>query len=181
MSRGRAELEGSLQAYGAYLLVLARLQLDPRFRGLIDPSDAVQQTLMKAHEHREQFRGTTEAERLGWLRTILARHLADEFRRLGRGVRSLEEDLEQTSARLEQWLVAQEPSPSQHAIHQERLLRLTAALANLPEDQRTVVELHHLCGKPVSEVAETMSRTPAAVGSLLFRAMRALRAELSEV
>jgi RNA polymerase sigma-70 factor (ECF subfamily) len=181
MSRGPEELEGPLEAYRAYLLVLARLQLEPRFRGLIDPSDAVQQTLLKAHEHRRQFRGTTEAERLAWLRTILARHLADEFRRVGRGVLSLEEELEQTSVRLERWLVAQDPSPSQQAIHQERLLRLAAALARLPEEQRTVVELHHLRGRPVSEVAETMSRTPTAVGSLLFRAMRALRTELSEV
>jgi RNA polymerase sigma-70 factor (ECF subfamily) len=180
MSRGPGEPEGMLEAYQAYLLVLARLQLEPRFRGLIDPLDAVQQTLLKAHQHREQYRGTTEVERLAWLRTILARHLADEFRRLGRGVRSLEEELEQSSVRLEQWLVAQGPSPSQHAIHQERLLRLAAALAHLPEDQRTVVELHHLSGRPVSEVAEAMGRTPAAVGSLLFRAMRALRAELSE-
>jgi RNA polymerase sigma-70 factor (ECF subfamily) len=181
MSHSQVKPEGPLEAYQAYLLVLARLQLQPRLRGLVDPSDVVQQTLLKAHQHREQYRGTSEAERLAWLRTILARHLADEFRRLGRGVRSLEEALEQTSARLEQWLVAQEPSPSQHAIHQEHLLRLAAALAHLPDDQRTVVELHHLCGNPVSEVAETMSRTPAAVGSLLFRAMRALRAELSEV
>jgi RNA polymerase sigma-70 factor (ECF subfamily) len=180
MSRGRSEPEATLEAYQAYLLVLARLQLEPRFRGLIDPSDAVQQTLLKAHEHHNQFRGTTEAERLAWLRTILARHLADEFRRVGRGVRSLEEELEQTSARLDQWLVVQEPSPSQHAIHQERLLRLASALARLPEEQRTVVEMHHLQGRPVSEVAATMGRTPAAVGSLLFRAMRALRAELSE-
>jgi RNA polymerase sigma-70 factor (ECF subfamily) len=178
MSQVCGEPAGPLEAYRAYLLVLARLQ--PRFRGLIDPADAVQQTLLKAHQHRQQFRGTTEAERLAWLRTILARHLADEFRRLGRGVRSLEEELEETSVRLEQWLVAQEPSPSQHAIHQERLLRLAAALAHLPEEQRTVVELHHLRGQPVSEVAETMGCTPAAVGSLLFRAMRALRAELSE-
>jgi RNA polymerase sigma-70 factor (ECF subfamily) len=180
MSCGWVDPEGPLEAYRSYLLVLARLQIEPRFRALVDPFDAVQQTLLKAHQHREQFRGTTDAERLGWLRTILARHLADEFRRLGRGVRSLEEELEQTSARLEVWLVAQEPSPSQHAIHQERLLRLAAALARLPEDQRTIVELHHLRGWPVSEVAQTMSRTPAAVGSLLFRAMRALRAELSE-
>src|SRR5262245_6039554 len=123
MSRDRdgAE-ERSLEAYRPYLLVLARLQLEPRVQGLIDPSDAVQQTLLKAHQHRDQFRGTTEAERLGWLRTILARHLADELRRLGRvGVQSLDAELEQTSARIERWMVTNETSPSQHAIQQERL------------------------------------------------------------
>lgn len=179
MSCGREATEGPLEAYRAYLLVLARSLFEPRFRCLIDPSDVVQQTLLKAHEHRDQFRGATEAERLGWLRSILSHHLADEFRRLGRGMRSLEE-LEQTSVRLERWLVVQDPSPSHLAIQQERLLSLTEALARLPEDQRTVVEMHHLRGKPVSEVAEAMQRTTAAVGSLLFRAMKSLRAELKD-
>src|SRR5262245_49811170 len=181
MSLGKGVPAEALEAYRPYLAVLARLQLDPRARRLIDPSDVVQQTLLKAHQHRDEFRGTTDAERLAWLRTILGRHLADEFHRLGRRVRSLDQELEQSSVRLERWLIAQEPSPSQHAIQEERLLRLVAAMARLPEDQRTAVGLHHLRGWPVSKVAEAMARTPAAVGSLLFRAMKALRAELSEV
>jgi hypothetical protein len=39
-------------------------------------SDIVQQTLLQAHEHRDQFRGASEAELVGWLRTILANILA---------------------------------------------------------------------------------------------------------
>jgi RNA polymerase sigma-70 factor (ECF subfamily) len=179
MSCGRQLHERPLEAYRAYLLALARSQIAPRLRGRIDPSDVVQQTLLKAHGRRGDFRGTTEAERLGWLRAILHRLLADELRRLGREPRSLD-DLEETSARLDRWVVADDPTPSHCAIHQERLLRLAAALARLPEDQRTVVELHHLRGRPISEAAETMGKTTAAVGSLLFRAMKALRAELKD-
>jgi len=180
MSRGRELEAGPLEAYRAYLLALARSQIDPKVRGRLDPSDVVQQTLLKAHGRRGDFRGTTEAEWLGWLRAILSRQLVDELRRLGRDPKSLD-DLDQTSARLERWIVADDPSPSRCAIHQERLLRLTAALARLPEEQRTVVELHHLRGKPISEAAEAMGKTTAAVGSLLFRAMKALRAELKDV
>ena len=62
----------------------------------------------------------------------------------------------------------------------ESALDVRAALARLPEEQRTVVELHHLRGKPISEAAEAMGKTTAAVGSLLFRAMKALRAELKD-
>jgi RNA polymerase sigma-70 factor (ECF subfamily) len=179
MSRGRELEDGPLEVYRAYLLALARSQIAPRLRGRIDPSDVVQQTLLKAHGRRGDFRGTTEAERFGWLRAILHRHLADELRRLGRCGRSLD-DLEQASARLERWMIAEDPSPSRCAIHQERLLQLAAALARLPEDQRTVVELHHLRGRPISAAAEAMGKTTAAVGSLLFRAMKALRAELKD-
>jgi RNA polymerase sigma-70 factor (ECF subfamily) len=47
--------------YADYLRVLARLLLDPRLRGKLDPSDVVQQAVLRAHEKSSQFRGTTEA------------------------------------------------------------------------------------------------------------------------
>jgi RNA polymerase sigma-70 factor (ECF subfamily) len=55
------------------------------------------------------------------------------------------------------------------------LLRLAAALGRLPEDQRQVVELHHLKGLTVAEVAEQMGRTRASVVGLLFRGLKKLR------
>jgi hypothetical protein len=63
--------------------VLARVQLDARLQAKLDPSDLVQQTLLKAHEKREQFRGSTEAEFTAWLRQILANQMAEAARRFG--------------------------------------------------------------------------------------------------
>jgi RNA polymerase sigma-70 factor (ECF subfamily) len=173
-----------LEPYRDYLLLLARLQLDPRLRGGIDAADLVQQALLKAHEKRDQFRGQTEPAWAAWLRRILANTLTDAVRRLGRqaGAQgpSLEAALEESSARLEAWLADEQSSPSQQAIRHEELHRLAAALAQLPEDQRAALELRHLQGLAVPAVGRQMNRSTAAVAGLLRRGLKKLRELLAE-
>lgn len=177
---------GDLERCRPYLHLMARLQLGTRLQGKLDASDVVQQTLLRAHEKREQFRGQSEAEWLGWLRQILANQLAESARRfhaeardVGRE-RPLEAKLEESSARLEAWLVASGSSPSQQAMRGEEVLRLAAALAELPEDQRTAIELHHLKGLQVAEVGRIMGKTKPAIMGLLFRGLRRLREIMPE-
>jgi RNA polymerase sigma-70 factor (ECF subfamily) len=173
-----------LERFRAYLRLLARLHLDPRLRGQLDPSDAVQQTLLLAWQARPQFRGRTEAELAAWLRQILARVLANAARALaaarrgaGRG-RSLEAALERSSVRLQAWLAAEQPSPSRLAEHNERLALLAEALEGLPEAQRDAVVLHHLQGRTLDDVAGALGRSPAAVAGLIKRGLRELRLRL---
>jgi RNA polymerase sigma-70 factor (ECF subfamily) len=95
----------TLERYRAYLRLLARMLLDPRLQSKLDPSDVVQQTLLQAHQARNDFRGRSEAELAAWLRQILARNLAHAVRDLGRAKRdigrerSLEAALDASSAR----------------------------------------------------------------------------------
>src|SRR5262245_60978841 len=138
-----AEAHGRLlEKFRDYLRLLARVQLDPRLRGKLDPSDVVQQTLLEAYQKRGQFQGATEAEWLAWLRAALAHNLADALRAFGRARRDvarerpLAEAADDSSRRLEAWLAAEQSSPSQHAERHERAVALAAALAALPEDNR---------------------------------------------
>jgi RNA polymerase sigma-70 factor (ECF subfamily) len=168
-----------LEHYREYLRLLARLQLDSRLRAQLDPSDIVQQTLLRAHERFDQFRGQTDPELREWLRMILAHLLVDAARRFSREkgdrVQSLETALEQSSAKLEALLASEQSNPSQGALRSERLIELAEVLARLPEDQRTAIELRYLQGLAVPDVAERMGRSTVSVTGLLYRGMKALR------
>jgi RNA polymerase sigma-70 factor (ECF subfamily) len=180
----RPQLE--IDSFRDYLRLLARLQLDPWLQAKVDASDIVQQTLLQAHEHRDQFRGQSEAELAGWLRAILANALAGAARRFGADARdlgrerSLQQSLDGSSALMQRWLAADQSSPSERAIRVEELVRLASALAQLPADQREVIELHHLKGWSIAEVAEAKQRTKAAVMGLLYRDQQRLRELLQE-
>jgi RNA polymerase sigma-70 factor (ECF subfamily) len=175
-----------LPEFRDYLRVLARAQLDPRLRGKLDPSDVVQQSLLEAHRDAGQFRGGTSGELAVWLRRILARNLANAVRDLGRAKRdvgreqSLEQALERSSVRLEGWLADEGLSPDDQAARNEQLLRLASALAGLPAGQREAVELRHLHGWPLLDIAAHLGRTPAAVAGLLHRGLDTLRTLLME-
>jgi RNA polymerase sigma-70 factor (ECF subfamily) len=175
--------ERPIERYRDYLRLLARLQLDPRMQAKLDPSDVVQQTLLKAHQKLEQFRGHTDGELAAWLRRILANTMTDAVRslRVEVGVvRSLQQSLEDSSARLESWLIARDESPEGQARRHEQTLAIASALARLPEDQRTAVEYHHLKEMSVAEIAKLMERTEASVAGLLRRGLKQLRQILTE-
>jgi RNA polymerase sigma-70 factor (ECF subfamily) len=177
------EGQASLERYRAYLHLLARLQLDPRLQSKLDASDVVQQTLVKAHHGRAQFRGQTEAELAGWLRRILANTLTDAARKYRHelaAVHSLEQAIDDSSARLEGWLAAQGDSPGDEAARHEEMLSLATALERLPEDQRMVIEMHHLQGYFLGDVAARLGRTEAAVAGLLRRGRKRLRELLTD-
>jgi RNA polymerase sigma-70 factor, ECF subfamily len=181
MDQGAASPSQGLEKYRAYLDFLVRHRLDDRFQGKVDASGVVQQTLWEAHQGLKDFRGTSDAEVAAWLRRILVRNLTDEVRKLAAGKRdlarerSIEEAVEQSSTNLAAWLAHEQASPSQQAVRHEQILELAAALARLPDDQRTAVELHHLEGYSLAEVGRQMQRSKEAVAGLLFRGLKRLR------
>jgi RNA polymerase sigma-70 factor, ECF subfamily len=173
----------SLIGYRDYLVILARGQMDPRLRAKLDASDIVQETLLKAHRAFGQFRGQTEQQLAAWLRAILSNTLANAIRSFWRHEGkaeffSLDGALEQSSARLEAWLADGQLLPEEVASRNEQMLMLAGALAQLPDDQRCVLEAKHLHGLTVAEICEQTGRTKPAVVGLLYRAMKTLRALL---
>lgn len=176
----------SLEEYKGYLRILARVRLSPELRSLLDSSDLIQQTMMKAWQKRGQFRGQTAAEYRAWLRRILANEVYDRARQNGlvgddaAHKVSLEQALEESGHRLDEILALDSEGPPAKVIERERLGRLEEALEKLPETQRRVVELHKIQGFSIAETAERLGVSKPSVAGLYARALKALRKLLED-
>lgn len=148
----------------------------------VEHEDLVQDVLLKAWAADPDFSGRSDGERLAFLRKTCASVLVDTIRRYDRGKRKVVVDqrLDDSSARLEEWLAAVQSSPSQRASNHEQLLRLAQAPADLPENQRQAVELRHLKRHTLAEAAAILGISPQAAAGLLRRGLEKLRDRLVE-
>jgi RNA polymerase sigma-70 factor (ECF subfamily) len=186
MNQLAAEPGEFLERHRAYLRLLACTHLRSRPAAKLEASDIVQQTLLDAYAKRDHFRGLSEAELVAWLRQILKNNLLEAARNQCRDKRDVRREqplaggIDESFSRTDQWLLAVQTSPSQQAVRQEDLSRLSQALTELPEPQREAIMLHHLQGLKLAEVAREMDRSEASVAGLLFRGLAKLHALLEE-
>lgn len=176
-----------LLRYQPWLRLLTRMQIGPRLQGKFSESDIVQEAMLEACRDLTQFRGTTEAELLAWLRQILAHVLSHQIRRYqGTAQRdvakelSLDEALARSSMRLQEMLASTGPSPSSNAVMHEQELKLAEVMSRLPEDHREVIILRNMEGLSHAEVAARMGRSVGAVRMLWLRALSQLRMAMSD-
>ena len=175
-----------LEHYRGYLKSIAVVQLGVRLQSKVDPSDVVQETMTDAIRDLDKFKGQDEAQFKAWLRTILTNNLKGLFREWGAQCRNpkydvpLAQQIEQSSLGLEQFLAAEQTSPSQRVLRNERYDQLAEALTRLPEEQRVAVILKYFQHWPLAEIAAHMDKSVTAVGGLLKRGLKRLKQLLSE-
>jgi RNA polymerase sigma-70 factor (ECF subfamily) len=131
-----------------------------------DPSDVVQEALLRLWRHPEVLERPEESVR-AWLFTV-ARHLVVDHLRSARHARErLTEDVpespgpDETQAVLDAWLVAD-------------------ALGELSPEHRAVVVGAYYRGRSVAELADELRVPPGTVKSRMHYALRALRLTLQE-
>jgi len=173
--------------YRGYLKLAAAIGIDPRLRDKFDASDIVQETLFEAVRDWDRHAGSSEEERLAWLRRMLANNLLDGVRRfraekrdIGRE-RSLEESVQATIGRIGDLLAAQSSTPSCRAMRDERDLRIADAVAALPDEQREAVILQRWHGWSLAEIGAHLGKSAEAAAGLIFRAQRTLHRTLAEL
>ncbi len=175
--------------YQTYLRALARrhVRISRKLQARFGESDVIQDTLANAHKGRAQFRGTTEAEFVRWLKSILHHTFLDRIR--AEKAQACDPDVQQSlaqmcarsSALLEDFLVDRGPSPSVDVERQEVLRRFAAALEALPWPQwRDAVIFRDLHGMPVKDIAVMMGKSEKAVAGYLRMGRKELRKSFPE-
>lgn len=155
----------------------------------IEADDVVQRALTKAWENRESFAGKSRGQLFSWLFTILNRVTIDVLRecsaerRMFWKAKSLDEFLDDSVSRFEQFLEMSVTSPSEVAQRNDLIGHAYSALELLPSDQRAAVIGRYLCGMSLSELVQRFQdgsptaepRTEKAVARLVERGLTKLR------
>lgn len=171
-----------LNALRPWLVLMARLHLDARFREE-EASNIAQDVLLDVTRYRRKVAALDDQQLQAWARKVVKHKIIDFYRRRRNVIREadldrLEADVNESFHRLGELVAASDPSPSQQTIRAEEILRLSAALERLPAANREVVVLKDLAGWPLREIAAKLDCTLGIVAGRLRRGREQLAAEL---
>jgi RNA polymerase sigma-70 factor (ECF subfamily) len=181
----RRALNGDADAVNAlltdqreFLLALARGRIGPQLQARVDASDIVQQTCLSVFRQLDEFRGEDPAQFVAWLRQIHERNIQNVVQAHA-GTRKRAVDREQV---VETWgdVAEQRPTASHDAMLREEQHRLAAALADIPSEERFILELRYFEGKTLAEIAELAGLSKEAVIWRMQKGMQHVRAVLRD-
>jgi RNA polymerase sigma factor (sigma-70 family) len=155
-----------------YALPLHRMALR-RLGSEADARDLVQQTFLQMHRARNDFRPGSPLR--PWLFTIAMNLVRGYYRTSGRRREQSLDDRAPAPS-----VTSAEQLPEGARLREESQTRVRAALASLPEAQRTVIELHWWGECPYEEIAQIVGASVAAVRVRAHRGYERLRQIIPE-
>lgn len=149
-------------------------------RDAAEADEAVQDAFVKAYSHLSSFREELPFE--VWFTRILINGCLDRIKartRRERWIVAMPDAPGTTSREFVERVPAGGPTPEDQLLSRERRQQIAAALARLPERQRSVFMLSHYEGRTSREVSALTGLNESTVRVHLFRAIRRLRTLLS--
>jgi RNA polymerase sigma-70 factor (ECF subfamily) len=138
-----------------------------------DAEEAVQETFLRVWRALPRFRGEAGFE--SWVHRIAVNAAHDQLRRRGRRSREAPAAPEAHPV-----TISPDPDPERQALSRRLRVDIDRAVLRLTPAEREIFVLRHDAGLSLAEVARALGRAEGTVKSLLFRAVRKLRAELAE-
>jgi RNA polymerase sigma factor (sigma-70 family) len=152
-----------------------------KYQSVLSLDDVMQQAYAEAVVSLPRFEDRGQGSFAAWLTQLARCTLMDALRMLeadkrggGRHRVEAQGSPENSCANLFDMLCQTMGTPSRHAARHEAAAAVLAAIDQLSPQQKQVVEMYDLQGKPAAEVAAAMGRSEGAVYLLRVRAHRRL-------
>ncbi len=182
-------LECLLFDYYDRLLALIAMKIPASRQARISPEDVLQQTFADVYVEIRAFEPRGAEAFYRWLATIANHRLLDAIKaqdavKRGGGRVAISGAPQQNAdsvVDLIDLLSAADMTASRIVARHEAAGALQVGLAGLQEDYRRAIQLHHIEGLEVAQVAEIMDRSPRAVRHLCSRGLKELRSGLGRV
>lgn len=147
--------------------VALRITLNPA-----EAEDIVQESLIKIWNKREQWETIDSIE--AFAMTICRNLALDKMRKMENQNQSLEEGTHDTPDN------SYSSNPEEQAMQQDRVTLVRRLIDELPEKQRSVMQLRDFEGKSYREIAEIMAITEEQVKINIFRARQTIKKRFIE-
>ncbi len=167
-----------LNGYSDHLKHVAEAQLPRESAGRKSAEDYVQEALVQALQHFNEFNGSKEDEFCAWLHAILHRTILGEARHLGRQSHeaSRETSLDAVlPGHADGGILATESSRGQELIARENRAQIEACLLELSADHREVFRLRALENRTYNDIGASLDISPGAAQARFTRATCHLR------
>src|SRR5262245_8804208 len=167
-------------------LHVRQLQLGRLYHARFDSSDVVQEALLRAIRGLDGLQAADEAAVVAWLQEVVGNVFIDIVRRQDakkrdpRREQAIGDAVTDGDTPLAAYLTASRPGPCTLAVQCEELLRLAAAVDQLPDAERDAVIAHYILELPLVEVAARLGRTEKGAAGLVFRGKQRLRKLLAD-
>ncbi len=178
--QARSQLLGDLKRY---LDFIAHRQFDHSLQAKMGPSDIVQQSMIRAVENLDQFRGETVDEFRGWLRQILV----NEARQMKRDLSTRKRDVfrerrldDGSSQHFHEYLPDSLPTPGTNAASEEQTREIQRVLNQLPEQQRQIIQWRNWENLSFEEIARRLDISTSSASRKWYQALVAFKEQLKQ-
>jgi RNA polymerase sigma-70 factor (ECF subfamily) len=168
---------------------MVNFRMDRRLLGRVDADDVLQEAYLAAADRLQHYRDESSSSPFVWLRMIVLQTLTNVHRHhLGAQMRDADREVDlrgcryptSTTASLAALLADNLTSPSQAVAREEMLDQLEQVIAAMDLLDREVLALRHFEELGNSEVAEVLGIQQKAASIRYIRALKRLRAILSQ-
>lgn len=187
----RKELTEEFTKHRERLWRSVQIRMDPRLYGRVDPDDVLQEAYLDAEKRLGHFAVEVNFTSFVWLRLIVAQTLINVHRRhIGAKKRSaarerspgdmLKYQYSATSQQFAIQLAANQTSPSEAMMRDERVSQLAESLESLSEMDREILTLRHFEDLSNKEIAQLLGIEQKAASIRYVRAIKRLKECLGE-